>query len=267
MTNHVHATARVAEDVVIGPGAIVGAHAVIGPGTRLDAYAVVGPHTTLGARSHVFSFAVIGGPAQDRRTAPDEPHTLICGDDNIFREGVTISRGTAHGGGVTRIGDHNLFMAHSHVGHDATFGSYNTLANGVSIGGHVAIGDHATIGGHAAVHQYVRIGSLAFIAANAMVSRDVPPYCMAAGDRARLLGLNTTGLKRAGVDDHTRSALHEAYRALLRAGQTSRTERAHAALEHALPEVVQMAAFILDSERGVATASRRDANTPDGPVH
>ena len=267
MSAFVHETAEIAPGVILGPGAVIGAHARIGAHTQLDPYAVVGPYTTLGENNHVFSFAVVGGPAQDRRTAADAPHTLVCGSDNIFREGVTISRGTEHGGGVTRIGDHNLFMAHSHVGHDARFGSQNTIANGVSIGGHVSVGDHATIGGHAAIHQFVRIGSLAFVAANAMVSRDIPPYCMAAGDRAKLLGLNITGLKRAGFTAEIRGALNEAFGLLLRAGKEPRAQRAEAELKHPLTQVVEMATFILASERGVAAASRRGTNTPDGPIH
>ncbi len=267
MSAHIHETAVIHPTALIAPTAVVGAHARIGPRCRLDHYAVIGAHTTLGHDNHVFSFAVVGGPAQDRRTQPDESNALICGDNNIFREGATISRGTHHGGGVTRIGDGNLFMAHSHVGHDALLGDGNTLANGVSLAGHVAFGDQVTIGGHAAVHQFVRIGSLAFVAANAMVSRDIPPYCMAAGDRAKLLGLNTTGLKRAGVSEVARSALLDTFRALLRMPRGARRERAHAALEHQTPEVVRLATFILNSERGVASASRRDPASDDGPIH
>lgn len=266
-TEHIHETATIGPDVRIGPGVIIGAHSVIGRGTILDPYAVIGPYTTLGARTHVFSFAVIGGPAQDRRTPADASHRLECGQDNVFREGVTVSRGTEHGGGVTRIGDNNLLMAHCHVGHDCQIGHRNTIANGVSLGGHVVMADGAVIGGHAAVHQFARIGSLAFVAANAMVSLDVPPYCMAAGDRARLVGLNTTGLKRAEVPHEVRRAIKSAFRALFMADIGSRSERAQAAARGAIPEVAALARFVLESTRGVTAARRSSDPTSNGSIH
>ncbi len=251
-------TASVADDARIGPGAIVGAHAVIGPGCRVDAHGIVGPHTVLGAGCHVFSFAVVGAAAQDRRTAPDAAHRLACGEGNIFREGVTVSRGTAHGGGLTRLGDGNLLMTHSHVGHDCVLGDHNTLANGVSLAGHVEVGERVTFGGHAAVHQFARVGDLALVAANAMVSRDVPPYCIAAGDRATARGLNTTGLRRAGLDAETRMALKRAFRSIMRGGESAdgRRAAAEALLSASLAEVRHLAAFVLAAKRGVIRARR-----------
>jgi UDP-N-acetylglucosamine acyltransferase len=250
MTSHIHHTAQVDPSTVIGPGAIVGEGAIIGPDCRLDAYAIIGPWTQLGSSNHVHSFAVVGGPAQDRRTQADEPHRLAIGDGNVFREGVTVSRGTLHGGGTTTIGDTNLFMTGSHVAHDCTIGHHNTLANHVSLAGHVEIGDRVTIGGHAAVHQFSRIGDLALVAANAMVSLDVPPYCIAAGDRATLRGLNTTGLKRADLQSELRSELARAFKFLFRGGP-GRLERAKELVTHQLSEVRGMATFLLESERGV----------------
>lgn len=253
-TAEVHPSAR------LGPGAIIGAHAVIGPGCRLDAYAIVGPHTTLGPDNHVFSFAVVGAAPQDRRSDPDAPGRLVCGSGNQFREGVTISRGTAHGGDLTVVGARNLFMAHSHVGHDCRLGDDITLANGVSLAGHVEVGDRVTFGGHAAVHQFARVGELAFVAANAMVSRDVPPYCMAAGDRATLRGLNSTGLKRAEFEVATRRALRAAYRQIFRVGP--RRAAAEEALNASDPAVSQLARFVLSSPRGVCSADRRAPKDP-----
>lgn len=244
----VHPSARV------HPTAVIGAHSVIGADCRLDPYAVVGPHTQLGPRCHVFSFAVVGGPAQDRRTDPDAPFRLICGADNRFREGSTLSRGTAHGGETTRVGDGGLFMAHAHVGHDCQLGDHVTLANGVSLAGHVEVGDRVSLGGHAAVHQFCRLGALAFIAANAMISRDVPPYCLAAGDRARLNGLNRVGLERAGLSPESRRALHRAYRQLLRAPRGRQHLGPH--LEHADPHVRRLARFLVDAPRGITPARR-----------
>ena len=270
MTPLIHPTAVVSPSAVIAPGAVVGAHSVIGADSRLDTYAVVGPYTTLGARNHVHAFAVVGGPAQERRTSADAPFRLRCGDDNVFREGVTVSRGTEEGAGETVLGDHTLLMAHSHVAHDCRLGDHITLANGVSLAGHVVVGDRVTFGGHAAVHQFCRIGTLAFIAANGMISRDVPPYCLAAGDRATLRGLNVTGLRRAGFEPDTRRALERAYRALLRTPRRPRAEL-DAARDDPCEAVRVLVTFLHDSERGVMRArsrvgveERRDPVTVEG---
>ncbi len=247
-------SAEIAGDARVHPTALVGGGARVGAGCVLHAYAVVGPHTTLGPRCVVHSFAVVGGPAQDRRTDPDAPFRLECGPDNVFREGVTVSRGTAHGGGLTRLGAGNLLMAQAHVGHDSRVGDGVTLANGVSLAGHVEVDDQVTFGGHAAVHQFARVGRLAFVAANAMVSRDVPPFCLAAGDRARLLGLNVTGLRRAGIGAAGRAALKAAYRALLL--QPGRAEAAARLTADGDPNVAALAAFVAASPRGVTRAGR-----------
>jgi len=259
MSPLIHPTAHIDPTAFIGTGAAVGAHSAVGPGSRLEPYAIVGAYTHLGARNHVHSFAVVGGPAQDRRTAWDAAHTLVCGDDNVFREGVTVSRGSQGGDGETRIGSHVLLMAHSHVAHDCRLGDHITLANGVSLAGHVSMGDRVTVGGHAAVHQFCRVGTLAFIAANSMVSRDVPPYCLAAGDRATLRGLNTTGLKRAAVDPETRRALALAFRRLLR--ESRGDAEARRALQDTPHEAVrQFIEFLDESDRGVMRVMRRRAS-------
>ena len=254
-------SARVPPDARIHPTAIVGAGAHVGRGCVLEAYAVLGPHTTLGAGCRIHSFAVIGAPAQDRHTDPDAPHRLVCGSDNVFREGVTVSRGSDRGGGLTRLGDGNLLMSQSHVAHDCVVGDGVTLANGVSLAGHVSLGDGVTLGGHAAVHQFARIGALAFVAANAMVSMDVPPFCLAAGDRARLLGLNVTGLRRAGLDACARLRLKVAFRALLLDGdRAAATARLVTDVD---PHVAALAVFLASSARGVTRAARRARRPSD----
>lgn len=259
---HIGPGARLGPGVTLGPYAIVGAHSQLGAGCHLEAHAVVGPHTTLGPRCRVSSFAVVGAAPQDRRTPPDAPHPLVCGQDNHFREGSTVSRGTAHGGGITRLGDGNLLMTHSHVGHDCRLGDGCTLANGVSLAGHVEVGDRVTFGGHAAVHQFCRVGTLALVAANAMVSRDVPPCTIAAGDRATLRGLNVTGLRRAGIPPDVRRALAAAWRAILRHGP--RRAAAEALADSPVAEVRALAAFVLASPRGVARA-RADRGPAERP--
>ena len=249
-------TARVSPEAVLSPGCVVGERAVVGPGCVLHAYAIVGPDTELGHGCQIHPFAVIGGDAQDRRTPPGAGR-LICGAENIFREHVTVSRGSSHGGGVTRLGSGNLLMAGAHVGHDCQLGDGITLANNVSLAGHVSIGDRVGLGGHAAVHQFARIGELAFIAANAMVSQDVPPYCLAAGDHARLYGLNITGLRRAGFDADLRRTLARVFKALY-AGRRP-PDAPHAPELTDLPdltEVRQMVEFRTGSMRGITPSVR-----------
>ncbi len=252
----IHPTATICSTVSLPCTAVVGQQAQIGPNCTIAHYAVVGAFTTLGEECHVHSFAVVGGVAQDRRTGPGDSHALVCGSHNVFREGVTISRGTAHGGGVTKIGDHNLFMANSHVGHDCRIGNHNTFANGVSLAGHVQVGHNATLGGHAGVHQFCRIGDLAFIAANAMVNRDVPPYCIAAGDRAVLRGLNVTGLKRNAYEHLERIALKRAYDQIF-ANRGDAAEILATLATHELETVRLFARFVTESVRGLIRPRRK----------
>ena len=246
----------------IGPHVSIGREARIGPDCSLHSHAVVGAYTSLGVSCVLHAFSVVGGSAQDRRTADAEAHTLLVGARCVFREHTTVSRGTSHGGGQTRLGDDVLLMAGAHVAHDCELGDGVTLANGVSLGGHVHVGRLASFGGHSAVHQFVRVGELAFVAANAMVSRDVPPFCLAAGDRARLLGLNVTGLRRLAFDAVTRAALKRAYGERFRgspdesAGEPPETSWAALATFHG---------FFMPSTRGICRPRSRSigVDTPD----
>jgi len=270
MTAHVHPSARLHAGVVLGPGAVVGPEAELHADCVLGPYAVVGPRTTLGPRCRLHAFAVVGGDAQDRRTPPDAATRLVCGAENVFREHVTVSRGSLHGDGLTRMGAGNLLMAGVHVGHDCHLGDGITLANNVSLAGHVEIGDRVGIGGHAAVHQFVRLGALSFIAANAMVSQDVPPGCLAAGDRARLYGLNVTGLRRAGLPADVRRAWHSAFRWLCTSPPRGVDDEAAAArneLELRIyPQVAEFIDFVRSSSRGICRAAGRiSIDDPDGP--
>jgi UDP-N-acetylglucosamine acyltransferase len=228
---------EVGEGVLIGPrvtlkrGAVIGAHSRLDEGCVVEAYGVVGERTWLKEGCEVSSFAVVGARPQLKVSAEDqhkqlkqiEPtpprFELECGPRAQFREGSTVSRGAPWLGasaGVTRVGEGCLLMAYSHVGHDSQLSARCVLANQVSLAGHVEVGEGVTFGGHAAVHQFVTIGALAFIAANAMVSGDVPPYCLAAGDHATLRGLNSIGLRRAGVSAEARAQLKLAFHELLR---------------------------------------------------
>ncbi len=245
------AGAELASDVEVGPYAVIGPHVRIGPGSWLGAHTVVEGRTTLGARTRVFQFASVGAPPQDLKYR-GEPSTLELGDDNTIREYVTLQPGTAGGGLVTRIGSGCLFMASAHVGHDCRVGDHVILANGAALGGHVVVEDHAIVGALAGVHQFVRIGESALCAAGAMVSLDVPPFCIAAGDRARLYGLNTVGLRRRGISRESRAALKHAYRLLFQ-GEQSWRRRIDAVRGElgGVPEVARLVAILGGSQRGV----------------
>ncbi len=231
------------EGVFVGPFAVIEAGAEVGDGCRLEAHAVVRAGATLGRRNEVHPFAVLGGAPQARRHA-GEPTRLVVGDDNVFREHVTAHRGTEHGGGITRIGSGGLFMAGVHVAHDCEVGDGVTMANDTLLGGHVLVGNHVVTGGHVAVAPFVRIGARAFLAGGAMVERDVPPFVIAAGDRARVRALNRVGLERGGVPEASRAALKRAFRTLF-VGAGARVEAAATLREDPDPYVRELAAFVL----------------------
>jgi UDP-N-acetylglucosamine acyltransferase len=228
-----------ADGVTVGPFAIVEPGVVVGAGTRIDGHAIVRGGTRLGARNVVHPFAVIGGDPQER-TYAGEATSLEIGDNNVFREHVTVHRGSVKGGGITRIGSGSLFMAGVHVAHDCVIGDRLELANAVLLAGHVTLGDHVVIGGGAALAPFVKVGPRAFVAAGSMVERDVPPFVIAAGDRARVRALNRVGLERSGVPDASRAALARAFRAIFASG-VPRAVAAAALTEDADPFVRELA--------------------------
>lgn len=208
--------AELGEGVVVGPFCHVGAGVRLGAGSELVGHAsVLGPGTRVGARNRIFPGAVVGAPPQDR-SHRGEPTLLELGDDNEIREQVTLHRGTRKGSGVTRLGSRCLLMVGAHVAHDCTVGDDVILTNLATLGGHVVVESHAVLGGHVAVAPFVRIGRGAFLAGGARVERDVPPFVIAAGDRARVRALNRVGLERMGVPEASRSALERAFRLLWR---------------------------------------------------
>ena len=203
--------AEIGEDVEIGAYAIVEARVRIGRATRLHAHAVVRGPTTLGKGNVVHPFAVLGGEPQAKRHHGGPSPTRI-GDHNVVREHVTVHGGTE--GRTTTIGSHNLLMVSAHVAHDVTIGAHCIVANAVQLAGHSTIGDWVTFGGLAGLAQFVRVGDSAFVAAGAMCERDVPPFVIVQGDRARVRGLNIVGLRRRGIAEESIAALASAYRAL-----------------------------------------------------
>ncbi len=207
--------AELAGDVEVGPFAVIGPNVRIGPRTRIGSHVVINGPTTIGADNQLFQFASIGDAPQDKKYR-GEPTRLEIGDRNVFREFCSVNRGTTHDEGVTRIGDDNLFMTYTHVAHDCQLGSRIVMANCATLGGHVQLGDWVIMGGFAGIHQFCKVGAHAFIANNAAVTRDVPPYIMAVGQPATPHSVNSEGLKRRDFTAQQVSHIREAYRVLYR---------------------------------------------------
>ena len=213
----VSAKAQLADDVEVGPFAVIGDDVVIGPGCWIGPHAVINGPTRLGAENRVFQFASLGDAPQDKKYR-GEPTRLEVGDRNMFREYCTVNRGTVTGNGVTRLGDDNMLLAYTHVGHDCTLGNNIVLSNLVMLGGHVEIGDWVTMSGYAGAHQFSKIGAPAFIGNNTAVTRDVPPYVLATGNPAEPRTINAIGLKRRGFTEAQVRNIKNAYRVLYRSG-------------------------------------------------
>jgi len=247
----VHPEARLHETVEIGPYAVIGEKVTIGEGTTVGPHTVIVGRTTLGARNRIFQFASLGAEPQDLKYAGEDTE-LVMGDGNTVREFATLHIGTAGGGGVTRIGNGNLFMAYSHVAHDCVVGNGCILANSAALAGHVQVADHVILGGLSAVHQFTRVGKNAFISGGAMVTMDVPPYCTAQGDRAELAGLNVVGLQRHGYSEEQIGRIKEAYKVLFRSKLV--LAEAVAKLKAELgghPEIDHLIDFVSSSKRGL----------------
>jgi UDP-N-acetylglucosamine acyltransferase len=199
----------------IGPFAVIGPQVKLGPGNSVGAHAVLDGDTTLGEGNRIFPHACLGQIPQDLKYG-GEKTKLVIGSRNQFREFVTVHIGTAGGGGVTRIGDGSLFMANSHVAHDCVVGDACVLANSVPLGGHVTLEGHVILGGLSAVHQFTRVGRFVFSAGGSIIVQDVAPYCMVQGDRAQVIGVNTTGLVRNGFREDQVARVKEAHKIVFR---------------------------------------------------
>lgn len=254
---HIHPTAIVTsgaeldEDVEVEPYAIIGPKVQIGRGTRVGAHSVIDGRTTVGRNNQIFHHASVGAVPQDLKYR-GEDSTLIIGDENLIREFATLHLGTSGGGMITRVGSHNLLMNYSHVAHDCQVGSHNVLANGAQLAGHVIVEDWVIVGALVGIHQFVKVGESAILGAGAMVSQDIPPFCNATGDRARLHGLNLVGLKRRGFSPELVRDLKRAYRILFQSGLKLADALARARREIPPgPQIDHFLAFIQASERGV----------------
>ncbi|WP_415885826.1 acyl-ACP--UDP-N-acetylglucosamine O-acyltransferase [Neptuniibacter sp. QD37_6] len=244
-------TAKLADDVEVGPWSIIGPDVEIGAGTVIGPHVVIKGPTKIGKNNRIFQFSSVGEDCQDKKYA-GEPTTLTIGDDNVIREGVTIHRGTIQDAGTTTIGSHNLFMAYAHVAHDCVVGDHVIMANNTAIAGHVHIGDWTILGGFTAVHQFCRIGSHVMCGTSTVVLKDIPSYIMANGNTAKPHGINVEGLKRRGFSAESIVQLRRAYKTIFRNKLT--TAQALAELKtmaDECPEVVPMIQSIESSTRGI----------------
>lgn len=243
--------AEIDSDVEIGPYSIISENVAIGSGTKIGPHVVIEPYVTIDKDCRIFQYSAIGAIPQSLKFEGIETHVKI-GRKTIIREFVTIHRGTGFGGGLTEVGEENFLMAYTHIAHDCKTGRQVVLSNNATLAGHITIGDYATIGGLVAVHQFVRIGDHAFVGGKSAVAKDIPPFVIAAGNRAKLHGLNSVGLKRHGFSQNTLSALKKAYRIIFRTGFTMNDaiEKVSAEVEQ-VPEVISLIEFIKASPRGI----------------
>jgi UDP-N-acetylglucosamine acyltransferase len=246
----VHKNARLDDGVEVGPYSVIGEHVIVGKGTVIGVCCMIEGRTEIGEECNVFTGAVVGSPPQDLKYKGEESFLKI-GNNNIIREYVTINPGTGEGS-QTVIGNNILLMAYAHVAHNCVIGNNVIIANVGTLAGHVTIEDRVTIGGLVAVHQFVRIGTLAIIGGCSKVVQDVPPYAMADGHPTKIYGLNTIGLKRAGMSEDVRSHLKRAYKILFQSGlsKTSALEKVKSEVP-LVPEVIRLLEFVDSSQRGV----------------
>ncbi|HSC45836.1 MAG TPA: acyl-ACP--UDP-N-acetylglucosamine O-acyltransferase [Candidatus Acidoferrum sp.] len=254
----IHPSASVSVSAKLAPGVKVGAFAVIGDDVELGAACVIHSHAVIrgpsrfGAANVFHPFCVIGGDPQDY-TFAGERTELIAGDKNIFREYVTVSRGTKKGGGITRIGDENFFLAYSHIGHDCQIGSKNLFVNAATLAGHVTVEDFATIGALSPVHQFCRVGRYAYVGASTVVVQDVPPFSrIVTGRETKSFGPNSIGLERKGFSPERIKTLQRAFRLLSRSKLNTSQALAKMREEFAdSSDIQELVKFIETAQRGV----------------
>jgi len=243
--------ARIGVDCAIGPFAIIGEEVVLGSRVRIDGHCVIDGRTRIGDESHLFPFVSIGLPPQDLKFAGEQTETEI-GQRTRIREFVTVHRGTAGGGGITRIGDDCFLMAQAHVAHDCLIGNNVIMANAATLAGHVLVADGANIGAYSGVHQFCRVGREAYIGGYSVVVKDALPFALTVGNHAKCYGLNKVGMRRRGYSRETLDALHHAFHLLLSAklNTSQAIERIRAEITN-VPEVDELLQFVETSQRGV----------------
>ncbi|HET8898083.1 MAG TPA: acyl-ACP--UDP-N-acetylglucosamine O-acyltransferase [Rhodanobacteraceae bacterium] len=248
---HVDSHARIGANVSIGAGSVIGAEVEIGDDCWIGPHVVIEGPTRIGRENRIWQFASLGSEPQDKKFH-GERSELIIGDRNVIREFTTFSRGTADGGGVTRIGDDNWIMAYVHIAHDCLVGNNIIFANAASLAGHVLVDDHVIFGGFTLVHQFCKIGAHAFTSMGSVINRDVPPYVTVAGNFAKPKGINSEGLKRRGFSAEQIAAVKRAYRTLYLSGLPLNDARAKIAAQAGDDTAVRrLLDFIAQSERSL----------------
>ena len=256
----IHPQAQLAADVRVGPYAVIDENVILGPGCIIGPHVHLTGHTTIGERNQFHAGCVIGDAPQDLKYH-GEPTRLRIGDVNVFREHVTVHRSNTLAED-TVIGSHNFFMAHSHIGHNCQLGDRIVLANGALVGGHVSIADRVFLSGNCLVHQFVRIGTLALMQGGAAISKDLPPYTIASGEN-RICGLNTVGLRRSGLSVEQRMELKRLYHSLFRS-QRNLGEAIAAARNDFTSECAEnLLLFVAASKRGVCQAIKSSRRTEE----
>jgi UDP-N-acetylglucosamine acyltransferase len=241
--------AKIAASVEIGPFAVIEANVTIGEGCKIDSHAILKGPMVVGKSNRIHSHAVLGGEPQDLKFQGEYSEVRI-GDHNTFREFVTVNRGTLGGNQRTTIGDRNLFMAYCHIAHDCVIRNHCVFANSVTLAGHIVVQDHVVIGGLCALHQHIQIGQLAMIAGGSMVSKDVPPFMLAQGDRAVLRGLNRVGLRRQGFSTQDINRLHSIYK-FCQQHLSTKQRIAFLKEQQQTPHINQLIQHFQQSSRGV----------------
>jgi len=247
----IHPEAELASDVEVGPFTVIGPDVTIGEGCWIGPHVVINGPTRIGRDNKIYQFASVGEIPQDKKYG-GEPTLLEIGDGNVIREFCTINRGTAQGGGVTRIGSDNWIMAYVHIAHDCHIGDHTIFANNASLAGHVIIEDHVILGGYSLVHQFCSLGAHCFTGFASGIDKDVPPYVMVGGYRAAPHGLNAEGLRRRGFSADTLTRLRRAYKILYRSNLTLKDAIAQLKEQvQECPEIGLMVDFLEKSTRGI----------------
>jgi UDP-N-acetylglucosamine acyltransferase len=242
--------AKIGNNVTIGAYSVIGSQVTIGEGTSIGSHTVIEGKTTIGQNNQIFSHAALGTIPQDLKFAGEDVE-LIIGNNNKIREFTLFNPGTSGGGSITRIGDNNLFMGYTHVAHDVIVGNNCVFANVATLAGHVEIGDFVVVGGLTPIHQFCKIGSHAMIAGGSVLTQDIPPFCLAEGNRAVLRGLNLNGLRRRFDNRADIDAIKKAYKQIFESGNPI-LEVAKEILEMATNEqVIEFAQFIINTKRGI----------------
>ena len=254
--NNIHNTAIIEEgaqlgdNITIGPFTIIGKDVKIGDGTIIDSHTLIDGKTTIGKNNHIFSHASIGTIPQDLKFNGEDVE-LIIGDNNKIREYTLFNPGTIGGGSITKIGDNNLFMGYVHVAHDCIIGNNCIFANGATLAGHVECADFVVVGGLTPIHQFCKIGTQAMIGGASAVAQDIPPFCLAEGNKAVLRGLNLTGLRRRFEDRKDIDAIKHAYKELFESGKPLQEVAAELIEINENKYVKELANFVLDTKRGI----------------